>query len=178
MRLAWTVFVTFVALEWFAFEMTATFCVVAQFLRRQKLSPAFRTCVTDIAFLKKTGDLKSEHLNNRNIRTANFYLLLSDAQYHGTGHQSSRPVFKWWSVNQMVTWIPNYHGTGHLNSKPFDERATPHDLTTELVCYSDPHWKVYILFTIQITIKIMDIEEKEKPQPNDGINKNQRTNFN
>ena len=53
-----------------------------------------------------------------------------------TGHLNSGPVFKWWSeywsVNQMVIWIPNYHGTGHLNSKPFDERTNTHDLNTVL----------------------------------------------
>ena len=33
-----------------------------------------------------------------------------------------------------------YHGTGHLNSEPFYEKANPHDLNTELVRYSDPHF--------------------------------------
>ena len=46
-------FFTFVALEWFAFEMTAIFYVYAQFLRRREPSATYRTFVTDIAFLKK-----------------------------------------------------------------------------------------------------------------------------
>ena len=83
------------------------------------------------------------------IWIANFYLFLiqmvfySDAWYNGNRHLNSGPVFKWWSeyrsINQMVIWILNYHGTGPPKSKPFDERINPHDLNTELVCYSDPH---------------------------------------
>ena len=66
-----------------------------------------------------------------------------DARQHCTGHLNSGPVIKWWSedrsVNRMVIWISNYHGTGHQNSKPFNKQTNPHDLDTELVCYSDPH---------------------------------------
>ena len=33
--------------------------------------------------------------------------------------------------------------TRHLNCKPFNYQTNPHDLNTELVCYSDPHCKVF-----------------------------------
>ena len=95
-----------------------------------------------------SGDLNCKHLKSRNIWITNFYLFIiqmvcySDTQYHFTRHLNSGPVFKWseyWSINQMLIWIPNYHSTGHLDSEPLDDRTNPHDLNTELVCFSDPH---------------------------------------
>ena len=59
--------------------------------------------------------MTSEHVKSRSICMAKFYLF----------------------VIQMVCYSD--HGTGHLNSKPVDERTSPQDLNTKLVCYSDPH---------------------------------------
>ena len=57
---------------------------------------------------ENSRDLKSEHLNSGNIKIVNFYLFVdqmvgySDAQYHGTRHLNSGPIFKWLSEYHSV----------------------------------------------------------------------------
>ena len=57
--------------------------------------------------------------------------------------------FKWWSeylsVKQMILSIPKCHGTGHLSTKQFNHKTNLHNLSTQLVCYSDPHCTMFLI---------------------------------
>ena len=66
------------------------------------------------------------------------------APYFGASKWNESNTFFIKAVSiQMMVWIPNFHATWHLNSKPFHKQTIPHDLTTKLVRYSDPH-SIYI----------------------------------
>ena len=39
-----------------------------------------------------------------------------------------------------------YYVNRHLNREPFHEQTNPHDLNTELVCYSDPQYTYIKIF--------------------------------